>query len=78
MKSDIIKHVAKLTFIFFTGFISCCLQISKGAPSFSPREQGSPKIAKGTNKTSLIYFIEIELLTYNRRSIFLTKQKSNN
>ena len=25
MKSDTNKHVAQLTFIFFTGFISCCL-----------------------------------------------------
>jgi hypothetical protein len=47
-------------------------------PSFPPREQYSPTITKGTNKTNLIYFIEIKLLTYSRRSIFLTKQKSNN
>jgi hypothetical protein len=26
MKSDTNKHVAQLTFIFFTGFISCCLR----------------------------------------------------
>ena len=26
MKSDINKHVAQLNFIFFTGFISCCLR----------------------------------------------------
>ena len=26
MKSDTNKHVAQLTFIFFIGFISCCLR----------------------------------------------------
>ena len=26
MKSDTNKHVAQLTFIFFTGFIFCCLR----------------------------------------------------
>ena len=30
MKSDINKHVAQLTFIFFTGFISCMPRNCKG------------------------------------------------
>ena len=50
-------------------------KIVKYIPHHFPKDtKGSPNIAKGTNITNLIYFIETKLLTYNRRAIFLTKQ----